>query len=57
MYGLFSFQTKFFCIIVLNIRSSDGTYWLFRGPILLKLPLHDVNAKVLILKFMSHLYV
>jgi hypothetical protein len=32
-------------------------YWFFRGPILLKLPLHDVNVKVLILEFMSYLYV
>jgi hypothetical protein len=55
IYGLFSFQTKLFCIIVLNIRSFVGTYWLFRGPILLKLPLHEVNVKVLILKFMSYL--
>jgi hypothetical protein len=33
-----------------KVRSSVGTDWLFRGPILLKLPLHDVNVKVSTLK-------
>jgi hypothetical protein len=52
IYGLYSFQTRFFCIIVLEVRSSVGTNKLLRGPILLKSPLHDVNVKVLILKYM-----
>jgi hypothetical protein len=52
---LYSFQTKLFCIIVLEVRSFVGTDWLLRGPILLKSSLHDVNVKVLILKFMFYL--
>jgi hypothetical protein len=56
IYGLYSFQTRFFCIIVMEVRSSVGTDWLLRGPILLKSPLHDVNIKVLIKKFIFYLY-
>jgi hypothetical protein len=37
-------------------KNVISLYWLFRGPLLLKLPLHDVNVKVLILEFMSYLY-
>jgi hypothetical protein len=55
IYGLYSFQTKFFYIIVLEIRSSFGTDSLLRGPILLKSSLHDVNVKMLILKYMFYL--
>jgi hypothetical protein len=55
IYGLYSFQTRFFCIIVLEVRSSIGTNSLLRGSILLKSPLDDVNIKVSILKFISYL--
>jgi hypothetical protein len=57
IYGLYSFQTMLFCIIILEVRSSVGTDWLLRGPILLKTSLHDINAKVSILKFMFYPYV
>jgi hypothetical protein len=56
-YRLYSFQTRLFCIIVLEVRSSVSTIWLLRGPILLKSLLYDVNVKVLMLKFMSHILV
>jgi hypothetical protein len=43
IYELYSFQTRLFCIIVLEVRSSIGTDWLLRGPILLKSPCHDLH--------------
>ena len=56
-YGLRRFWTMLFCIIVLEVRSSVGTDWLLRGPIMLKSPLRDVNVKVWILMFMFHILV
>jgi hypothetical protein len=56
-YRLRSFWTKLFCIIVLEVRSSVGIDWLLRGPIMFKSPLHDVNVKVSILRFMFHILV
>jgi hypothetical protein len=52
-----AFKPSVFYIIVQEVRSSIGTNWLFRGPILLKSPLYAINVKVSILKFMSYLLV
>ena len=45
-YRLYSFQTKLFCIIVLEVRSFVGTDWFLMGPILLKSPIYCINVKV-----------
>jgi hypothetical protein len=46
IYRIYSFQTRLFCIIVLEVRSFVGTDWLLMGPILLKSPFHFINVKV-----------
>jgi hypothetical protein len=53
-YRLYSFQTRFFCINLLEDRSSIGTSWLLRGPILLNHPFMILIFKCQYSNLVSH---